>query len=92
MSRAEDGESTGLIDPKWKIAPGMMPQPGQMYHFEGTFALPEKLEGGNGVVGNPTKATREKGEILVNRVVDHVSELIDEIMTKYPVGTKPQTA
>ena len=70
----------------------MIPKPGQMYHFEGTFALPEKLEGGNGVVGDPTKATYEKGEIIVNRVVDHVSLLISEIMEQYPVGTRPQTA
>jgi creatinine amidohydrolase len=95
MSKAEAGTSTGLIDPKWKIAPGMMPKPGQMYHFEGTFAKPEKfefLEGGNGVVGDPTKATLEKGEIIVTRLVDHVSLLVKEIMDQYPVGTKPKTA
>jgi creatinine amidohydrolase/Fe(II)-dependent formamide hydrolase-like protein len=92
MSRAEAGSSTGLIDPKWKIAPGMMPKPGQMYHFEGTFALPEKLENSNGVVGDPTKATYEKGERIVTRLVDHVSLLVDEIMEQYPVGIAPQTA
>ncbi len=95
MSKAAPGSSTGLIDPKWKIAPGVMPKPGQMYHFEGTFAKPEKLEqleGSNGVVGDPTKATLEKGEIIVTRLVDHVSLLVQEIMEQYPVGTKPQTA
>ena len=92
MSRAEAGSSTSLIDPKWKIAPGMMPKPGQMYHFEGTFARPEKLENSNGVVGDPTKATYEKGERIVTRLVDHVSLLVDEIMEQYPVGTQPQTA
>ena len=95
MSKAEAGHSTGLIDPKWKIAPGVMPKAGQMYHFEGTFAKPEKLEmleGGNGVVGDPTKATLEKGEIIVTRLVDHVSLLVEEIMEQYPVGTRPQTA
>jgi creatinine amidohydrolase/Fe(II)-dependent formamide hydrolase-like protein len=95
MSKAVAGSSTGLIDPKWKIAPGVIPKPGQMYHFEGTFAKPEKLEmleGGNGVVGDPTKATLEKGEIIVTRLVDHVSLLVQEIMEQYPVGIKPQTA
>ena len=92
MSRAEAGSSTGLIDPKWKIAPGMMPKPGQMYHFEGTFAKPEKLENSNGVVGDPTKATFEKGERIVTRLVDHVSLLVDEIMEQYPVGIAPRTA
>ena len=50
------------------------------------------LEGANGVVGDPTKATLEKGEIIVTRLVDHVSLLVQEIMEQYPVGTKPQTA
>jgi len=94
MSKAAPGDGVPLIDPKWKIAPGAAPTPGQMYHFEGTFARPEKYdiaEGGNGVVGDPTKATVEKGEILVTRVVDHISELVTEIREKYPLGVKPQT-
>ena len=95
MSLAAPGHGEGLIDAKWKIAPGAAPKPGQMYHFEGTFARPEKYEiaeGGNGCVGDPTKATVEKGEKLVTRAVDHISELIAEIRDRYPVGVKPQTA
>ena len=95
MSLAAPGDGEPLIDPKWKIAPGAAPLAGQMYHFEGTFARPEKYdleEGGNGVVGDPTKATREKGEKLVTKTVDHISELIGEIKEKYPCGVKPQTA
>jgi creatinine amidohydrolase/Fe(II)-dependent formamide hydrolase-like protein len=94
MSLAAPGEGTPLIDPKWKIAPGAAAKPGQMYHFEGTFARPEKYEieeGGNGVIGDPTKATLKKGEILVTRVVDHISELVAEIREAYPLGVKPQT-
>ena len=94
MSLAAPGDGHGLIDAKWKIAPGAMPKPGTMYHFEGTFARPEKYdiaEGGNGVVGDPTKANVEKGKEVVTRTVDHVSELVAEIMERYPVGTKPQT-
>ncbi|MBC7243553.1 MAG: creatininase family protein, partial [Anaerolineae bacterium] len=71
------------------IAPGMAPQPGMMYHFEGTFARPEYLELKNGVIGDPTKATREKGEKLVTRTVDYIVELINDIMTRWPVGVKP---
>ncbi|OGP90676.1 MAG: hypothetical protein A2157_00475 [Deltaproteobacteria bacterium RBG_16_47_11] len=91
MSKAVKGECEGLISPKWKIAPGMQARPGQMYHFEGTFALPECCELKNGVIGDPTKATREKGEKLVTKLVDLVSELITEIRGKYPVGVKPKT-
>ena len=91
MSKAVKEESEGLIDSKWKIAPGMQAKPGQMYHFEGTFARPECLELKHGVIGDPTKATREKGEKLVTRLVGHLSELIAEIRERYPVGVKPKT-
>ncbi|MBT4525405.1 MAG: creatininase family protein [Deltaproteobacteria bacterium] len=92
MSKAEAGSCEGLIDPKWKIAPGAAAKPGQMYHFEGTFAEPEVLELGNGVVGDPTKATLEKGEKLVSRLTGHVSELVAEIRERYPVGVKPRVS
>ena len=94
MAKAAPGKGTGHIASKWKIAPGAAAKPGQMYHFEGTFALPEKvdMETSNGCVGDPTKATVEKGEKAVTKTVNMVCELIDEIMTKYPVGVKPVTA
>jgi creatinine amidohydrolase len=92
MSKAVKEECEGLISSKWKIAPGMEAKPGQMYHFEGTFAQPECCELKNGVVGDPTKATVEKGEKLVTRLVDLVSELIAEIREKYPVGVKPRVS
>jgi creatinine amidohydrolase len=60
-----------------------------MYHFEGTFARPEYKELPNGVIGDPTKATLEKGEKLVTRTVEYVCELINDIMTRWPVGVKP---
>jgi creatinine amidohydrolase len=89
MSKAVAGGGQPLIDRKFIIAPGMAPRPGMMYHFEGTFARPEYKELENGVIGDPTKATREKGEKLVTRVVDYVCDLVDDIMQRYPVGVKP---
>lgn len=90
MSKAvEGGGGQALIDSKFVIAPGQTPRPGMMYHFEGTFARPEYKELDNGVIGDPTKATREKGEKLVTRVVDYVSQIIEDIMERYPVGVKP---
>ena len=67
----------------------MEPRPGMMYHFEGTFARPEYKELENGIIGDATKATREKGEAIVTRVVDHVAELIEDIRARYEVGEKP---
>jgi creatinine amidohydrolase/Fe(II)-dependent formamide hydrolase-like protein len=89
MKKAVKGGGQGIIDSKWKIAPGMQAKPGQMYHFEGTFALPEKDDLDTGVIGDPTKATKEKGEKLVTNLVNHIAELIKEIMEKYPVGVNP---
>lgn len=94
MGKAGKGGHPGHISDRWKIAPGQAPIPGTMYHFEGTFARPEKYdiaEGGNGIVGDATKATVEKGEILITRVVGHISDLVEEIMEKFPLGEKPQT-
>ncbi|MCX6038805.1 MAG: creatininase family protein [Chloroflexi bacterium] len=89
MSKAEKGGGEALIDKRFIIAPGQMPKPGMMYHFEGTFARPEYKELPNGVIGDPTKATLEKGEVIVTRVVNHIVELIEDIKTRWPVGTKP---
>ena len=89
MSKAVKERGEGLIDAKFVIAPGMAPQPGQMYHFEGTFARPEYKELKHGVIGDPTAASQEKGEKLVTKLVNHVSELIEDIRKRYPSGVKP---
>lgn len=86
---AEKGEAHGLIDGKWKAAPGQSLAPGMMYHFEGTFAPPEKDDLDNGVIGDPEKANEEKGEKLIEGVVGHYSKLIEEIKGQYPVGVNP---
>ncbi|MEE8391373.1 MAG: creatininase family protein, partial [Anaerolineae bacterium] len=89
MSKVDKGSGEPLIDRRFIIAPGMQPKPGMMYHFEGTFARPEYKELDNGIIGDPTKATREKGELLVTRTVDYVAEIIADIQTRWPAGTKP---
>lgn len=89
MSKADKGGGEGLIDRKFVIAPGMTPKPGMMYHFEGTFARPEYKDLDNGIIGDATAATVEKGEKLVTGVVGHVCEIIDDIRARYPVGVKP---
>jgi len=89
MDLAEAGGGEPLLDSSWKIAPGQAATPGSMYHFEGTFALLEKDDVLNGVIGDPTKATVEKGEELVKNVVGHYSRLIKEIKEKYVCGINP---
>lgn len=89
MELAESGGGPGLVDSKWKIAPGEAAKPGMMYHFEGTFALPEKDDLDNGVIGNPEKATVEKGEQLVEGVVTYYSQFVEELKSKYKCGINP---
>lgn len=89
MSLAEAGGGEGTLSEQWKIAPGQVPGPGMLYHFEGTFALPEKDDLDNGVIGDPTKATREKGEKLVEGVIEHYSRLVEEIKSRFKTGVNP---
>lgn len=89
MDLAIDGSGTPLIDSKWKIAPGQAAGEGMMYHFNGTFGLPEKDDLATGVIGNPTKATKEKGELLVDKVSTLYADLVKEIQEKYPCGINP---
>ncbi|MCF7934463.1 MAG: creatininase family protein [Spirochaetia bacterium] len=89
MDLAEAGGGTPLIDSSWKIAPGQAAGPGMLYHFEGTFGLPEKDDLENGVIGDPTKATLEKGEKCVEGVVSHYARLVNELKENFPVGINP---
>ena len=89
MDLAIDGGGTPLVDPKWKMAPGEASHRWQFYGAEGTFALLEKDDLDYGVIGNPTKATKEKGDKLVEAVVEGYSELIKELLETHPVGKNP---
>jgi 3-dehydro-scyllo-inosose hydrolase len=89
MEKAIDGGGEPLVDRRFIIAPGQRPEPGMMYHFEGTFARLEHKELPLGVIGRPTLATREKGEQLVEGVIDRVSEVIEDIKRRWPLGTRP---
>ena len=84
-----DGGGTTLVDGKWKKAPGEASHPWQMYHFCGTFALPERDDLDNGIIGNPSKATKEKGDALVEKAVEGYSQFIADLLEKHPVGTNP---
>ena len=42
-----------------------------------------------GVIGNPTKASKEKGDALVEKVVEGYSAFIKDLLEKHPVGVNP---
>ena len=89
MSKAEKGGGEALVDRKWIIAPGMAPRPGTMYHFEGTFARPEAPSCPTASSATRPKRLWKKAKKVVTRTVDYVTELIQDIMTRWPVGVKP---
>ncbi len=89
MDLAVPGKGTPLVNSKWKIAPGQAAEPGMLYHFEGTFGLPEKDDLDTGVIGDPTLASKEKGDEIVDRVSDLYAQLIAEIMEQHPCGINP---
>ena len=89
MDLAVPGKAHGLIDSKWKIAPGQAAGEGMLYHFEGTFSLMEKDDLDTGVIGDPTNASKEKGDKIVERCADLYCELLEEVKTKYPCGVNP---
>ena len=67
---ANDGGGTPLMGTQWKMAPGEASHEWQCYGGFGTWALLEKDDLDHGVIGNPTKATKEKDDALVERVVE----------------------
>jgi creatinine amidohydrolase len=89
MELAKAGGGTPTIDSKWKIAPGQAAKPGMFYHFEGTFGLPEKDDLETGVIGDPTKATVEKGKQCIEGVVEHYVRFVKELRDNYPCGFNP---
>ena len=42
-----------------------------------------------GVIGDPTNASKEKGDKIVERCADLYCELLEEVKTKYPCGVNP---
>ena len=92
MDLAIDGGGTPLVDPKWKMAPGEASHRWQFYGAEGTFALLEKDDLDYGVIGNPTKATKEKGDKLVEAVVEGIPWARTPWASAIPWATTASTA
>jgi len=89
MTKASKESAPSVVDKKWFGGPvGISLEGGfpghniTSSHFQ--FDV-YKL----GILGDATKATREKGEKIVNAVVSKLSEFIEELKSKYPPGVSP---
>ncbi|RQD71200.1 MAG: creatininase family protein, partial [Tindallia sp. MSAO_Bac2] len=57
----------------------------------GTVSAPEYKDLKDGVVGDPTLATKEKGDKYVDAIVEKMVALVESIKKDYPAGTKIET-
>jgi creatinine amidohydrolase len=86
MNNAVDEERENLLNDKWFSIPS---EAAPIFGYAGTFYRPEYKQLKHGVIGFPTKATKEKGEKIINAAVEKLTALIKEIQQKYPPGVKP---
>ncbi|MBI2843887.1 MAG: creatininase family protein [Armatimonadetes bacterium] len=88
MSKAIDESATRILDGQFVQSPSDYAVSKPLRFDEGTLSVPEYKDLQAGVIGRPTLATREKGERYVQTIIDRMSDLVNEIKTKYPAGTK----
>lgn len=89
MSKANKETAPSAIDRKWFGGPTGMPEEGGFPGHNITHSFFQVEVYKLGILGDATKATREKGEKIVKAVVDKLSEFIEELKSKYPPGVSP---
>jgi len=92
MSKAQKGtRGPGIIDTNKFCGQPVFGGKGGAFCYEGCTAY--RLESKAmkvGVFGDPTVATREKGEKVVNATADFLCDLVDDLRNRYKVGEIPQ--
>lgn len=89
MSKAGKETAPSIIDRKWFGGPTEMPEEGGFPGHNITHSFFQVEVYKLGILGDATKATRERGEKVVNAVVNKLSEFIEELKSKYPPGVSP---
>lgn len=93
MSKATKGTATTMVDSEWvkwiNERPGAPLSKICRWHSL-TLCVPEyKDKVFNGVVGDATLATAEKGRKYIEVVVDRMVKFVNYIKERYPAGVKP---
>ncbi len=83
---------TPLVDRKFVSAPTEYMSSKPMRFDEGTVSTPEWGDLKYGVIGDPSKATYEKGEKYCNIISERLSELVESVKEQYPAGVIPKTS
>lgn len=89
MSKASKETAPSVVDKKWYGGPTGMPEEGGFPGHNITHSFFQVDMYKLGILGDATKASREKGEKIVKAVVDKLSEFIEELKSKYPPGVSP---
>jgi creatinine amidohydrolase len=89
MSKAGKETAPSIVEKKWFGGPTGLPQEGGFPGHNITHSRFQVDVYKLGIPGDATKATREKGEKVVNAVVTKLSEFIEELKSKYPPGVSP---
>jgi len=90
MSKAGKESAPTIVDHKWFGNPTRtLPEEGGIPHHNLTASYFQVDVYKLGILGDATKATKEKGKKMVDTVVDKLSEFIEELKRKYPPGVSP---
>jgi creatinine amidohydrolase len=91
MSKAAREKGSPIVDKKYFGGPTNFPEDGGFPGHAITATHFQKDEYEKGVLGDATKATQEKGKIIVDDAVQKISGFIHYLLEKYPPGTKIRT-
>jgi len=90
MSKADKESAPTIVDHKWFGHPtSTIPEEGGFPHHNITASYFQVDVYKLGILGDATKATKEKGKKIVDAVVDKLCEFIEELKRKYPPGVSP---
>ncbi|MEM1566032.1 MAG: creatininase family protein [Candidatus Bathyarchaeia archaeon] len=90
MSKASKESAPTIVDHKWYGHPtSTIPEEGGIPHHNITASYFQVDVYKLGILGDATKATKEKGKKMVDAVVEKLCEFIEELKRKYPPGVSP---
>lgn len=89
MSKAGEERPPTFIDHRYLGGTTYLPEEGGFPHHNISAFYFQKETLKLGILGNATKATREKGLKVVETAVNKLSEFIMDLLRKFPPGTSP---
>ncbi len=88
MSLAAPENGVSLLSRDFVTHPTELASSKPLRFDEGTVSAPEYRHAATGVVGDPRKATAEKGARYVEAIVDRMAALVEQIKAEHPLGRK----